>query len=87
MYAPTAALFQLESLNMIIQEGTSAYPSDIHSSNEYLLEYNAQLVQHIIDLLQDQYMPTVALAYFSPRPSIFQHTSHMEFPHKGIPQF
>ena len=62
-YDPVATILQPKSLNMVIQEIVSAYPSEILDLNDYLLEYHTQLVQHITCVLQDHFIPPGALSY------------------------
>ena len=65
-YAPEAALLQLKSLKMLLQYVASIYPTDIPAPNEYVLEYHAEMVQHITGLLQEQSMLPVTLTYLTP---------------------
>ena len=67
-HAPEATLLQLDSPKMIIQDAASVFPIDIPDSNEYLLEYHAQLVQHTKVLLQDHSVSPISLTCLSPDP-------------------
>ena len=82
-YVPEAALLQLESLKMFIKDYACAYPTDIPATNEYLLEYHAELVQHITVLLKDHYTLPVDLPHLSLDTSSFTTSLPSEIPSKG----
>ena len=82
-YAHEAALLQLESLQMLLQDSASAYTTDKPDSNEYLLEFHVQLVHHITGFLQDQSKSPVALKNISPDTSIFKKSSPADIPTQG----
>ena len=56
---------------MLLHDAASAYPTEIPTLNEYLLESHAQLFQSIMGLLQGHSMYPVSLTYLSTDPSSF----------------
>ena len=64
-YAPETALLQLDSLNMLLQVGASAYPSDITDSKEYPQDYHALLVLNITGPFQYHSINPIYLTYLS----------------------
>ena len=52
-YGPETTLIQLESLKMLLQVASSAYPSNIPYSNDHLLDSYALLVKLLTRHLQD----------------------------------